>query len=78
MEIVYDPVSTSTDIIKIFRSSYLRPVTSLLPNTHYEWHSGTAFNFLEKVYGEYSATKWPKELYYLIKVYGELLFLALS
>jgi DNA mismatch repair protein MSH6 len=61
-EIVFDPENIPSVILKILTNGYFPPVQSPLPNKQNKWHSGVAYNHLEKLYGEYNKGKWPENL----------------
>lgn len=61
-EILFDPDNITTVILKILTTGYLVPLQSPLPNKQNKWHSGVAYNYLEKVYGDYNKNNWPENL----------------
>ena len=64
IEIVYDAENINKILLKIMKACVLTPVLSPLSNKQNKWHSGVAYNNLEKIYGFYDQNKWPSNLKY--------------
>jgi len=81
-EIVYDPENVNSVVLKIIKSALLTPVLSPLYNKQSKWHSGVAYNHLEKLYGAHDEQKenWPSNIDYFFrnKSGRDLVFSALS
>lgn len=80
IEIVYDPENINKNLLKILKAAVLSPLLSPQFNKENKWHSGVAYNHLEKLYGFYDKEKWPPNISYFYenKTIRDLVFSSLS